>query len=161
MTDESKAVRRPRPRAALAIIALVLIAFVLLIAYLLVDNSPGASTATLSEDSYAAELALALDGADADIGAGLINEYECYTCHVLGDGSQSPLFDGIGNFAGERRPPLSAEQYLYEAIVLPGVFIVEDYSDSMPNNYDERLSEQEVGHMIAYLLTLTEEPPTY
>ncbi len=161
MTDVSKAVRRPRPKAALAIVALVLIAFVLLIAYLLVDNSPGASTATLSEDSYAAELVLALDGADADIGAGLINEYECYTCHVLGDGSQSPLFDGIGIFAAERRPPLSAEQYLYEAIVLPGVFIVEDYSDSMPNNYDERLSEQEVGHMIAYLLTLTEEPPTY
>ncbi len=161
MTDASKAVRRPRPKAALAIVALVLLAFLLLIAYMLVDNSAGASTATLSEDSYAAELALALDGADADIGAGLINEYECYTCHVLGDGSQSPLFDGIGIFAGERRPPLSAEQYLYEAIVLPGVFIVEDYSDSMPNNYDERLSQQEVGHMIAYLLTLTEEPPTY
>ena len=161
MTDESKPVRRPRPKVALAIIALVLIAFLLLIAYMLVDNAAGASTATLSEDSYAAELALALDGADADIGAGLINEYECYTCHVLGDGSQSPLFDGIGNFAGERRPPLSAEQYLYEAIVFPGVFIVEDYSDSMPNNYDERLSQQEVGHMIAYLLTLTEEPPTY
>ena len=161
MTDESQPVRRPRPKVALAIVALVLIAFLLLIVYVLVDNAAGASTATLSEDSYAAELALALDGADADIGAGLINEYECYTCHVLGDGSQSPLFDGIGNFAGERRPPLSAEQYLYEAIVFPGVFIVEDYSDSMPNNYDERLSQQEVGHMIAYLLTLTEEPPTY
>lgn len=161
MSDASEALRRPRPKVALAIVVIVLIAFVLLVAYILVDNSPGASTATLSEDSYAAELAAAMEGADADLGAGLINEYECYTCHVLGDGSQSPLFDGIGIFAAERRPPLSAEQYLYEATVFPGVFIVEGYSDSMPNNYDERLSQQEVGHIIAYLLTLTEEPPDY
>ncbi|MCY4019784.1 MAG: c-type cytochrome [Chloroflexi bacterium] len=161
MSDASKALRRPRPKAALAIVAIVLIAFVLLVAYILVDNSRGAATATLSEASYAAEVAVAMEGADADIGAGLINEYECYTCHVLGDGSQSPLFDGIGKYAAERRPPLSAEQYLYEATILPGVFIVEGYSDSMPNNYDERLSEQEVGHIIAYLLTLTEEPANY
>ncbi|MCY4538795.1 MAG: hypothetical protein OXE52_11285 [Chloroflexi bacterium] len=161
MAEESKAVRRPRPKVALAVVALVLIAFVLLIAYILVDSSSSAASATLSEDSYAAELAVAMNGADADIGAGLINEYECFTCHVLGDGSLSPLFDGIGVFAAERRPPLSAEQYLYEAIVFPGVFIVEGYSDSMPNNYDERLSEQEVGHMIAYMLTLTEDPPSF
>lgn len=161
MSDSSKTLRRPRPKAALAVVALVLIAFVLLIAYVLVENSSGGPSETLSEDSYAAELALAMEGADADIGAGLINEYECYTCHVLGDGSQSPLFDGIGKFASERRPPLSATQYLYEATVYPGAFIVEGYSDSMPNNYDERLSEQEVGHIIAYLLTLTEEPPDF
>ncbi len=161
MTDEFQAARRPRPKSALAIVAVVLIAFVLLIAYMLVENSSGASSGSLSEDSYAAEVAAALEGADADTGAGLINEYECYTCHVLGDGSQSPLFDGIGKYAAERRPPLSAAQYLYEATIFPGAFIVEGYSDSMPNNYDERLSEQEVGHIIAYLLTLTEEPPTY
>ncbi len=155
MTDDPKAVQRPKPKIALALVAAALIAFVLLIAYIVVDNSAGAA-ATLSEDTYAAEVAAALAGADADAGAGLINEYECFTCHVLGDGSLSPLFDGIGNFASERRPPLSAEQYLYEAIVLPGVFLAEDYSDSMPNNYGERLSEQEVGHIIAYLLTLTE-----
>ncbi|MCY4070305.1 MAG: c-type cytochrome [Chloroflexi bacterium] len=161
MTGESKTARRPRPKAALAVVAVVLIAFILLIAYVLIENSSGASTATLSEDSYADEVAAAMEGADADIGAGLINEYECYTCHVLGDGSQSPLFDGIGKYAAERRPPLSAEQYLYEATIFPGVHIVEGYSDSMPNNYDERLSEQEVGHIIAYLLTLTDEPPDY
>ncbi len=161
MSDEAKAVQRTKPKAALALFAIVLIAFVLLIAYILIDNSSSAATATLTEESYAAEVAAALEGAEAFIGGGLINEYECYTCHVLGDGSLSPLFDGIGNFASERRPPLSAEQYLYEAIVFPGVFIVEDYSDSMPNNYDEQLSEQEVGHIIAYLLTLTEEPPGF
>ncbi len=160
MSDETKATQRTKPKVALALFAVVLIAFVLLIAYILIDNSSGAST-TLTEESYAAEVAAALEGADAFIGGGLINEYECYTCHVLGDGSLSPLFDGIGNFAAERRPPLSAEQYLYEAIVFPGVFLVEDYSDSMPNNYDEQLSEQEVGHIIAYLLTLTEEPPGF
>jgi len=161
MTEESQALRPPRPKGALAIVAVVLIAFVLLIAYILVDNSPGASGGSLSEDSYAAEVAAAMDGAYADTGAGLINEYECYTCHVLGDGSQSPLFDGIGKYAAERRPPLSAEQYLYEATIFPGAFIVEGYSDSMPTNYGERLSEQEVGHIIAYLLTLTQEPPDY
>lgn len=161
MTEESKAVRGPRPRAALAVVAAVLIAFVLLIAYILADNSSGASSGSLSAESYAAEVAAAMDGADADIGAGLINEYECYTCHVLGDGSQSPLFDGIGRFAAERRPPLSAEQYLYEATIFPGAHIVEGYSDSMPTNYGERLSVQEVGHMIAYMLTLTEDAPGF
>lgn len=161
MSDESKAQRRPSPKAALALVALIVLAFALLIAFIIADSASGAASATLSEDLYAEEVAAALAGADADIGAGLIYDYECYTCHFLGDGSLSPLFDGIGNFAGERRPPLGAEQYLYEAILFPGVFLVEDYSDSMPNNYAERLSEEQVGHMIAYLLTLTEDPPGF
>lgn len=161
MTDESKTVARPKPKLALAVAAVVLAAFLLVMALVIRDQSTSGATGSITQDSYAVEVAAAMEGADADIGASLINEYECYTCHVLGDGSQSPLFDGIANFAGERRPPLSAEQYLYEAIVFPDIHIVEDYTDSMPDDYDERLSEEQVGHIIAYLLTLTEAPPEF
>ena len=94
-------------------------------------------------------------GADAAIGERLVSETDCATCHMTGDGTTAPLFDGLGSVAGERRPPLSAQQYLYEAILLPAAHLVDGYANAMPNDYGERFSPADLGHMIAYLLTLT------
>ena len=158
---EGKEAKRPRKGIVVAVLLIAVAAFSVLVAFVLNETRSASGPVSPSEDAYAEELAAALDGADVDSGAGLINEFECYTCHVLGDGSLSPLFDGIGKFASERRPPLSAEQYLYESIVHPGAFVVEGYSDSMPTNYDEKLSARQIGDMIVYMLTLTEEPPEF
>ena len=138
----------------LGIIAIVLLAFAALIA-LVINNASGAISASPATTAYLSELATALDGADASIGAELVQSNDCAACHLTGDGSVSPLFTGIADLAAERRPPLTAEQYLYEAILFPAAHPVEGYTNAMPNNYGDRLSLQEVGNMIAYLLTLT------
>ena len=160
MADDINQTNPSRARLILAIVVIAVIASALVIAFALSQSrSPAGSVITA--ESYADEVAAAMSGADADMGAALINEHDCFTCHVLGDGSLSPLFDGIGLLAPDRRPPLDAAAYLYEAIVLPGAFILEGYSDSMPNTYTDSLTSAQIGHIIAYLLTLTEPPPDF
>jgi mono/diheme cytochrome c family protein len=60
---------------------------------------------------------------------------------------------GIAERAAARRPPLAAAAYIYESITHPTAYIVEGFSGAMPQNYPERLSERELGDIIAYLLT--------
>jgi cytochrome c551/c552 len=97
-----------------------------------------------------------LQNANADNGALLIEEYGCVACHRLGVASDvAPTFEGIAERAATRRPPLSAADYLYESIIDPAVYIVEGYQPAMPQNYPDRLSDQELGDIIAYLLTPT------
>lgn len=151
MNPEKKRPRQTRLPLLLALMLAVSLAFLALLALMLSDTqgSGGGDPA-----AYAAELAQALPAADAALGAALLEAHECAACHLVGDGSVSPLFANIGSLAASRRPPLSAEQYLYEAILFPSAHLVAGYSDAMPGNYGERLSKQEVGHIIAYLLTL-------
>lgn len=129
-------------------------AFVLILALVISDTSSPMSGAAGS-GAYADALATALAEADAAIGERLIAENDCATCHLTGGGQTAPLFDGLASVAGARRPPLNAEQYLYEAIVLPAAHLVEGYANAMPNNYGERFSLSDIGHMIAHLLSLT------
>ncbi|MCY3833595.1 MAG: c-type cytochrome [Chloroflexi bacterium] len=139
------------------IIAIAAVAAFALALALILGETLTPDSGDINADSYADELAAALSGADADIGEKLIKETDCATCHLTGDGSAAPQFAGIGSIAGARRPPLDAEQYLYEAIVLPAAHLVDGYANAMPSDYGQRLSAQEIGHMIAYLLTLTGE----
>ena len=156
---ESETPKRNQRKLILLVALLVIAAAAVVIAITLNASQSPADGQTADSSAYADELAEAMANADADNGAALINEFECFTCHVLGDGSLSPFFDGIGLYAAERRPPLNAEQYLYEAIVYPSAHILEDYSDSMPSDYGERATAGQIGDMIAYLLTLTEPLP--
>ncbi len=97
-----------------------------------------------------------MQGAEAAIGERLVTKTDCANCHLTGGGSAAPLFDGLASLAGARRPPLSAEQYLYEAIIFPAAHLVEGYANAMPNNYGERYSLVDLSHMIAYLLTFSD-----
>ena len=150
----------PRPARSISIGAIAGIALVALVAFaavvVAVLSNSKAGDSEITAQTYAEEVAAALTDADSDIGGDLVYELECNLCHLRGDGSQSPLFFDLADVASERRPPLSAEQYLYEAILYPAVHLVEGYSNSMPSNYQDRLSQQEVGHIIAYLLGFTE-----
>lgn len=150
MTATQSKSRRAQRRILFGIIVVAGGAFAVVLAIVLNNSSPDrAGTA----DDYADEVSAALAGAEAEIGRELVAAYDCGACHLTGDGSSSPLFTGIADSAADRRPPLSAEQYLYEAILYPGAHLVAGYTNAMPNNYDERLSQGELGHIIAYLLT--------
>lgn len=156
MAEDNRPKSRLSPMLIVALALVVAAVFAIVIALTVRNSNSDGDSSAVTSSSYATELELIMDEANADIGAGLINEHDCFACHVLGDGSLSPLFDGIGALAAARRPPLSAAAYLYESIVDPSAFILEGYSDSMPNTYTESLTHKDIGHIIAYLLTLTE-----
>jgi mono/diheme cytochrome c family protein len=110
----------------------------------------------LIADTYVEQVAGLLQNANADNGAQLVEAYGCIACHRLGVSSDvAPPFDGIAERAVTRRPPLSAADYLYESVINPTAYVVEGYQPAMPQNYPDRLSDQELGDIIAYLLTPT------
>lgn len=115
--------------------------------------------ATLSAESYLTELEPLLANADAARGEELVNtKYECHACHIAGAGNVAPAFTGIGERAATRRPPLTAVAYLYESIINPHVFLAPKdetttYQKSMPADYAQRIPSQDLGDIIAYLLT--------
>lgn len=148
MTASSADAQRSQKRIIIGIIALAGLAFALVMAAII------ASVGQPSDSEFDSQ---AMAGADASRGAELSAGQDCGLCHLEGDGSLAPLFTGLADLAPQRRPPLSAEQYLYEAIVNPAAHLVAGYSNAMPNNYGERLSQSEIGHIIAYLLTFTDE----
>jgi cytochrome c2 len=139
----------------------VLVAVALLIGVTLIfvfeffSYSPASSIeATVPADSYVGVVAGLLANADSEHGETLLTTYGCAACHRAGaENHVAPSFVGIAQRAGERRPPLSAEEYLYESIVHPSAYIVEEYPNAMPQNFAERISNQDLGDLIAYLLT--------
>jgi hypothetical protein len=93
-------------------------------------------------------------------GATLLNEtYECYVCHVSGESQIAPPFERLPLHIAESEVS-SASVYIYEAIVQPASYIVAGYNNSMPANYGDRLTDAELGTLIAYLLeTYVEATP--
>ncbi len=76
----------------------------------------------------------------------------CGSCHGPED-SLGPAIVGMGERAATRVDGLSAEDYLYEAIVDPGAYVVEDFVNMMPPSYGDTYSEQELQDIIAFILT--------
>lgn len=90
---------------------------------------------------------------DAQRGQRLVYQtYECYACHIIGSGAAAPSLEGVGERAATRRPPLTAAAYLYESVIYPTAYVVEGYPASMPANYPQRLSQQELADILVYLL---------
>ncbi len=105
------------------------------------------------------ELAQAGQPAAAPVQEGrrLFNEAGCGGCHVLADAgttaNDGPRLDNLDIAARLRRPGMSPEHYVREAIVDPDAFVVGGYpAGLMPSNYDERLSRVEVDALVQYLL---------
>lgn len=134
----------------------VLILSIFVIAFTLSSRPSDETSQPASPSDFETAVAEALDGASAADAEDLLVEYSCVVCHVSGDGRVAPLFAGVAERAASRRPHLSAQQYLYEAIVHPGAYLVEGYANAMPGNFAERLSSSEIGDIIAWLLTRTE-----
>lgn len=92
-------------------------------------------------------------------GAQLFRAKGCAACH---DGPETravmvdfPSLADVPAWAGDRRPGLSAEEYVAESIRSPSAFISPEFrpggaTDAMP---DLRLSEAEIAAVVAYLLS--------
>ncbi len=158
MIQQAKKSKTPQGAVILTIALLVIFVFIFMIAFIVSSTTTGGIPSAVAENTYRAEVDAALENADPAIGEQLIADQNCIVCHVQGKGTVAPLFMGVANRAGERHKPLDAEQYLYESIVHPGSFVVEEFANAMPNNYADLLSQQEIGHIIAYLMTLTDDP---
>lgn len=97
---------------------------------------------------------------DAERGAALFRESikgapSCSSCHQLNSArSTGPGFEGYAQRAGRRVEGESAATYTYYSIIRPARYVVSGYSNVMPSNYEEVLSEQQLADLIAYLLTL-------
>lgn len=97
-----------------------------------------------------------IQNGDVDAGAQISQLNGCIGCHSLEKGGQlvGPSWYGIANTSIKRVAGESPAQYLYQSIVAPGAYVVPDYpAGVMPQNYGEVLSEEDLGNLVAYMLT--------
>jgi hypothetical protein len=152
---ETESNRRRTPNAAVIIALTLLIVFGAIFAYMLValsDNEHGADE--LTQDTYMDIVAPLLINADAERGKAAVELRGCNVCHAgRNAGHLAPSHEDLWKLAAERRPSLTAAAYVYESIIYPGAFIVDDYYNNMPRIYHDQIPDDELGDIIAYLLT--------
>ena len=113
-------------------------------------------TETVSTASTAAPAA----GIGPATGSQLFHSKGCATCHDAGDskaliGGSFPSLVDAAEWAGERRPGMSAEEYVSESIRTPSAFISPAFNgpvagtEGMP---DLGLTEVEIDALVDYLL---------
>lgn len=82
----------------------------------------------------------------------------CSVCHYVEPNHRvlvGPNLHGISKVAGERVPGQSAAEYLETSIRDPEAYTVKGFPPgTMNEKYDERLSDEYVWDIIAYLMTL-------
>ncbi len=79
----------------------------------------------------------------------------CAVCHSTGtDTIIGPGLSGLFDRAGSTAAPQSAEDYVRESIVAPGIFVVEGFVNIMPSTFAASLSSSDLDDLIAYLGTL-------
>jgi mono/diheme cytochrome c family protein len=135
----------------------LLIAFALFFLFELLTFDPASVAVApepVSEIAYLDVVDPLLVNADAARGAQLVVSYACTACHREGAANGvAPAFTGVAARAAQRRPPMTARAYIYESIVNPSAYVVENYPNSMLQNLRDRLTDQELGDIIAYLLS--------
>lgn len=144
--------RLPLYGVSLLLIAVIVIFVVELMVSTGVPPTPEA-TAELAADTYMDTVTALLKDANPENGAALVEQYNCIACHRLGANKIAPPFVGIAARAALRKPPLTAAAYIYESIVNPTAYVMEGFSPAMPQNFRQRLSDRELGDIIAYLLS--------
>lgn len=81
----------------------------------------------------------------------------CTVCHALSVGGKDdlgPVMAEIGRQAATRVDGLDARAYIRQSILEPSVYLVDGYKDKMPSNYGERIDDETLEAIVAYLLTL-------
>lgn len=138
----------------ITVLLILLIGGVFLIEVFSFSEAATAETET-TEDLEARAAALFARG-DAARGEALTETYQCAACHVIGaENNIAPPFAGLADRAGERMPSLSAAAYVYESIINPSAYIVEGFQNAMVQNFKDRVTEQDLADLMAYLLTRT------
>jgi len=79
----------------------------------------------------------------------------CASCHSLdGTNRAGPTLEDYAARAGSQVPGETAAQYTYTSIIRPAAHLVDGYGNIMYNQYEQRLTSQQIADLIAYLLTL-------
>jgi mono/diheme cytochrome c family protein len=80
----------------------------------------------------------------------------CTSCHSIRPDLKitGPSLYGVASRGGERMAGLDATEYIRLSITAPGDFIVEGFSNLMQPDFEEKLSQEELDAVIAYLMTL-------
>jgi hypothetical protein len=144
---------------ALGLLIGITLVFVVVFVFASSNSSPESEPADAADAAAYAEIVEPLlVNADPIRGEPLLTTFACNSCHVaVADTHIAPLFDGLADRAAERRPPFTAAEYIYESITNPNAYIVEGFAASMPQDYRARLTDVQLGDLIAYLLTLDTE----
>lgn len=92
---------------------------------------------------------------DVAQGEALFNEplnggVACSNCHSLTDSVL--VGPGLGGYGARMSEREDAEDYTRESILQPSARIAAGFSDWMPKNYAELLSEGQVDNLVAFLL---------
>lgn len=76
----------------------------------------------------------------------------CFLCHsVAGSGgTRGPDLSHIATNAGNRKPGMSAENYIRESLLNPSAFVVSPFDNIMPP-LAQRLSPEALNDLLAYL----------
>ncbi len=85
----------------------------------------------------------------------------CNACHTLDDADATaavgPDLNDLAAVAEDREPRASAEEYVRESIVDPPAFVVKGFSgDTMPGNFGDQLTPEEIDTLVEYLLGLSQ-----
>ena len=85
----------------------------------------------------------------------------CDACHTLDDANATaevgPDLNQLAAVAEDRKKGKTAEEYVEESIVDPPAFVVDGYSgDTMPGNFADQLTPEEIDTLVKYLLGLSQ-----
>lgn len=88
---------------------------------------------------------------------------KCATCHTIGGGATKPRcpdLENIGKRAQNRKPNMSARDYLIESLYMPSAYLVPGYGNIMPEVWKPpiSLSSLEIEAVIAFLQSLGGKP---
>ena len=106
-----------------------------------------------------AEIVAAIEAGDIEEGMQISELQGCAGCHSLVEDEvlSGPSWHDIGNTAVGRVDGESPALYLYNSITSPNSFVVRRFdSGVMPDNFADTLSDEEIGHLMALLLSQVE-----
>ncbi|MCA9912791.1 MAG: cytochrome c [Anaerolineae bacterium] len=126
------------------------VGLVVLLVFVMVGCAPYAPTSIAYEE-------IPSEG-DINRGAELFNAptngtTACISCHVESNAA-SPNLEGLADVAASRVEEETAREYVFYSITEPARHITEGFGNAMPNDYDEKLSPQQIADLIAYVLSL-------
>jgi mono/diheme cytochrome c family protein len=123
------------------------------------------TTSTVTVQGVGTDITVKLPAGDAQRGNQLAQSKGCAACHIttavgpawaktgdqpgIGDRAATRIKDP--SYTGKATTP---EQYLFESIVTPHVYLVPPFGPIMPDTFGQTLSAQDVADLIAYMLTI-------
>jgi mono/diheme cytochrome c family protein len=105
----------------------------------------------------------------ADKGRAVFNQMGCGACHTIAGvsaGAVGPELTLIADTAATRIPGMTAEEFIRQSILDPASFISPECPTgacpdptTMPLDFADRLTEEQLTNLLIYLLTLTANQP--